>query len=226
MGTDSRIKDLEAEVGEGALAGLLNTLFLAVDESTYTNAKKILLKTILTDAVVSANTNNYQAMTPKAFYDSIMTTTRRGVQRLATDTEVTNRTGEGVVTSGRLELLKNKLVQDFFKQENAMEIFYSAAWSLSWMGNLFLNTLGPGQAMAVSPVAATDLIRASLSLIIVANQTGYQGYLTLQDGMFISLGGGLEIQITANRVLVWNTSSSARTNVRISVTGNAIRTQS
>lgn len=226
MSTDSRIKDLEAEVGEGALAGLLNTLFLAVDESTYTNAKKILLKTILTDAVVSTNTNNYQAMTPKAFYDSIMTTTRRGVQRLATDAEVTNRTGEGVVTSERLELLKDKLVTEFFKQGNSMEIFYSAGWSLSWMGNLFLDTLGAGAAMAISPNAASDLIRASLSLILVSNQTGYQGYVTLQEGMFVNLGGGLELQITANRVLIWNTSSSARTNIRISVTGNAVRSQS
>lgn len=111
---DSRIKDVAGTVIEGNLPALLNTLYLAVDDTTFSEFKKILLKTILSEVVVSANTNNYQAMTPKAFYDSVMTTTRKGIGQLATDGEVTTKAGSGLLNSVHQILMQAQWYTDWF----------------------------------------------------------------------------------------------------------------
>jgi len=111
---DSRIKDLDGEVSSGQIQALLATLYLAVDATSFTDAKKLLLQTILTNAVISSNANNYQAMTPKAFYDSVMTTVVMGINRMATDGEITAKTGSGLLTAANQVLMNATLKNDFF----------------------------------------------------------------------------------------------------------------
>jgi len=111
---DSRIKDLVGEVSSGQIQALLSTLYLAVDATSFPDAKKLLLQTILTNAVISSNANNYQAMTPKAFYDSVMTTVVMGINRMATDGEITAKTGSGLLTAANQALMNATLKNDFF----------------------------------------------------------------------------------------------------------------
>lgn len=119
---DSRIRNLTGEVLTADISALLNTLYLAVDDISFTDAKKILLKSILTEAVITANTNNYQAMTPKAFYDSVMTTLVKGIGQLAVDGEITAKTGNNLLTAANQTLMQGQWVKDWL-QANGAPIF-------------------------------------------------------------------------------------------------------
>jgi len=161
---DDRIKDLSGEVAVNQISALLNTLYLAVDDTSFTDAKKILLKTILTEAVVDANTNNYQAMTPKAFYDSVMTDARKGIARLATDGEVTAKTEAGVLKSIHQVLMQAQWFKDWFignaniaqyKRSNAVWAASKAlAYDVAWQGAL---TVGEYIDIHPSDMAGTGL---------------------------------------------------------------------
>lgn len=128
----ARIKDLAATVAANEIQAILDSLYLAVDQSAFTNAKKILFKTFLTEAIVADNSINYFAMTPKAFYDSVMTTTRKGIGQLATDGDVTGKTGTGLLNSVHQVLMQAQWKKDWFvKNGEVPGAYYSNTDDLS-----------------------------------------------------------------------------------------------
>lgn len=93
MGQDLRIRDLNA-VGATELKTLLSTVALALDDPSFSanDAKKVLLSVLLTSDIVAEDTDiTHRALTPKGFNSSVATTSRRGVVRLAKDTEVVEK---------------------------------------------------------------------------------------------------------------------------------------
>jgi len=113
---DSRIRGLAGEVLAANIQALLDTLYLAVDDASFTDAKKILLKTILTNAIVADNSIDYQALTPKGFNASVMTTARKGIGQLAEDAAVTSKTGTGLLNSLHQVLMQAQWKKDWFEQ--------------------------------------------------------------------------------------------------------------
>ena len=151
--SDSKIRNLTETVVSGDLATLLDTLYLAVDDTTFTNAKKVLLKTILTEAVISSNANNYQAMTPKAFYDSVMTTTRKGIAQLASDSDVTEKRGVNLLNSAHQIIMQAQWLKDWFIANGQPASYYKNANSenaMSLQVNVF-QQFTQYQTMQINP---------------------------------------------------------------------------
>lgn len=235
---DSRIKDASETVASGDLAALLNSLYFAVDATGFTDFKKILLKTILTEAVVTANTNNYQAMTPKAFYDSVMSTTVKGIGQLATDAEVTAKTGTGLLNSVHQVLMQAQWKQDFFKATNGLP-------PMSLVSDT--GDLSTAKAIAYQTVWAGDMSaygsECILNPTLPANKAIKKAYVHLAlhvgtlttKGSFDLVAPAYDVQqntamtgLSGMNVYIWDRgrvmgiqSTSVRTDVRVSATVNA-----
>ena len=153
---DDRIKDLPEEVIESELNALIATLYLAVDDTTFTDANKILLKAILFEELVDDNTNDFQALTPKGFYDSVMTTVRMGIQRLATNGEVTAKTGVGLLNTAHQVLMQTQWVKDWFESSGVPNIYgaddLTTPSAMSFEVNFNQANMTAGQEVAISPV--------------------------------------------------------------------------
>lgn len=152
---DDRIKDLPEEVITSELNALIDTLYLAVDDTTFTDANKILLKSILFDELVDDNTNDFQALTPKGFYDSVMNTVRMGIQRLATDGEVTAKTGVGLLNTAHQILMQAQWLKDWFEANGVPSIYgaddLETPAAMSFEVN-FNQSMSPGRNVAINPV--------------------------------------------------------------------------
>lgn len=141
---DQRIRTLTEEVNQSDLNTLKSLLYFAVDHTTFGtgNARKLLLVTILNSLLVEDNTNDYQAMTPKAFYDSIMTEVRKGIGRLATAQEVTEKTAEGLLNSEAQTLMQTQWKKDFFKSQQRPETWrmdsdtINASRAMQWVNTI------------------------------------------------------------------------------------------
>lgn len=116
---DSRIHLISGEVLSAELSALLNSLYFAVDSTGFTEAKKILLKTFLTEAAVVNEQNNWQAMTPKAFYTSVMTEIVSGINRLATNAEITGKTTTALIGSNKQSVMQTQWLLDWFNQPSS-----------------------------------------------------------------------------------------------------------
>lgn len=155
---DDRIKDLPGEVSTAELNALIDTLYLAVDDTTFTDAEKMLLKSIMFDGFVTSNSNNYQAMTPRAFYNNIMTTTRRGVGTFANDTDIGNKAGEGLLRSEGQPVMQAQWLIDWF-ESNPVPKIYSAdnletPRTMSFDVH-FNNPINPTPVIVISPELPT-----------------------------------------------------------------------
>ena len=133
MGVDSRIENLTDEALLAELEALKATLKLAIDDPSYSagDAKKILIATLLNKSVVTDNTNDFQAMTPKAFYDSVATESNLGVTRHASPAQI-NSGAEGNLTVIASEL-KRKL-DELFSQSLLQQgyINFIGGFQLRW----------------------------------------------------------------------------------------------
>jgi hypothetical protein len=196
---DSRIRNLTDEVLAAHLSALLNTLYLAVDDTTFTDAKKVLLKTLLTEAVIDANTNNYQAMSPKSFYDSVMTNARKGIGMISPDADVTSKSGSNLLTSIHQTLMQ-------------------AQWLIDWCI--------AGSALVYDPLTMKDTnIGASVGAV---NMRGvYQGTMGLVESCFFYPRGGMyglsyaliyaQLAIKADGVVYAGTISLTKSTSEVSV---------
>jgi hypothetical protein len=121
---DERLGLLSGTVTSADLQALLDTLYLAVDATSFTDAKRVLLKSLLTEAIITNPTNNYQAMTPKSFYNSVMTTDRNGVNRVSTNDEVTAKSTGTVLLADQQGLMQTQWKVDWFRFNGPARIVY------------------------------------------------------------------------------------------------------
>jgi hypothetical protein len=231
---DSRIRSLTDTMVSGDIAALLNTLYLVVDDASFTNAKKTLLKTLLTEAVVTANTNNYQALTPKAFYDSVMSTTVKGIGQLALDADVTAKTGTGLLNSVHQVLMQAQWKKDFFvKNGTCPDGYKSNTDSLSTAKALSFTFLYNGivsyNGLQVGPTLPEGVYYGMVNFrCILAVGTSYwqnNNYLSAGGAgveTSIPLGGGvyLDLYNGGQNLLIFTPGSSVT--VRTSIDFNAV----
>ena len=117
MGVDSRIKDLTGEVLDTELSALLDTLYLAVDDKWFTDAEKVKWTNLITSAAVDEDsTNDYQALTPKGFYDSRAEVGKRGVVAFANADEIRNMENAKVISSFDLRQVHRNERARLFKE--------------------------------------------------------------------------------------------------------------
>ncbi len=122
---DDRIKDLPGEVLSGELNALIETLYLAVDDTTFTDAEKVLWKSLLKNTPLTSGTDDYQAITPKAIWDSLMTDAVRGIGQFSTDENVESKSGTGLLNSLHQVLMQVQWLKDWF-QSNGVPAIYTA----------------------------------------------------------------------------------------------------
>jgi len=153
MGVDARIKDLPSEVLSTELSALLSTMYLAVDGTSFSDAKKVKWATLITNAVVTANANNYQAMTPKAFYDSVMTNAVKGIGRLATDAEITAKSGDSyaMIPSNKQGVMQAQWAKDFFGQQNAPVYFNQSYKTAQWSAGYYADSMETFNVLYLTP---------------------------------------------------------------------------
>lgn len=231
---DSRIKDAADEVISSEIQALLNTLYFAVDDSSFSDFQKILLKSFLTEAIVDANTNNYQALTPKAFYDSVMTTTRKGIGQLAADADVTSKSGAGLLNSAHQTLMQAQWFQDwctsngkakFWSQSNSdLENGGAISFNASFKGDLAQY----GYAVMSPALVAGATFDALLVSVYWKSNSNADRVVTQIDSHTIgaesqvNIGGSAWITISPDGTEIRVKAKSAQTNVRIALTCQAI----
>lgn len=126
MAGDERIKDFTDEVAVNELQALLTTLFIGVDASGFSDAKKVLWKTLLFNSIINEDDNNtiaHLAITPKAFYDSVMTESKRGVGAYAPGATITAKTGSGLIRSSQQTLMQTQWWKDWFQKNGVATLF-------------------------------------------------------------------------------------------------------
>jgi len=221
MAVDSRIKDLPDEVASSQLQALLDTLYLAVDDTSFSEAKKVLLKTLFTEAIVSSNSNNYQAMTPKAFYNSIMTTSRKGIGRLATESEINSKTGDGLLTAAAQTIMQTQWYKDWFVSNSTPNVYYANSDSNSVMKALifsvnFEQSVANGGVLYIGPTLGagrtykTAWIQFSVSNSVVS-QAGYSSLTYAGIQVLVNIATGMYIGINAagTGLFFYNTGATA-----------------
>jgi hypothetical protein len=203
---DSRIKDLAASVTSGQLSALLSTLQLVVDDPTFTDAKKIALLSLLYSGQVTSNANNYQAMTPKAFADSIMNTTTRGIERAATDQEITDKSGTGVLNAADQIKMQEQWVVDWFRKEVTPNIYHYAGYAMAWQSVDYIDSMSIGDSAPLSPTleSARTFDSALVTLLVSSNLGEAYGIYKIPAGSGIKtsipvmIGGVLRFYLTIN----------------------------
>ena len=221
MGDDSRIKDLGSEVLSADIQALLNTLFLAVDDTSFTDAKKILLKSILTEAVVSSNANNYQALTPKAFYDSVMTTARKGVGRYATSVEVTGKTSDGLLRASDQDAMQTQWISDLMRGDGMPAAVYGNAYARQTFTNQYGNSMSIGDALEIYDAGSSAIANMMVILTIGAGETVLQGTYSVTaaspgTASTVSLGTYFDLYVDSTRKKVQIKAKQVATYVRVS----------
>lgn len=230
---DSRIENLTNQILLAELQSLKASLKLVLDDPSYSagEAKKMLLSVLLNSSTVSSNTNDYQALTPKGFYNSTMTDSRLGVGRNATNTEITGETSIGLIKAEDLTLVKTNFKTDFFEGDATI----TNADSLTSMGIISFVANGNYVGMvqyayidlapdivgentiesirlnyivkidALTYIGVHNLVRPSSGSVTTLIISGYSFYLN-SDGEFrlvkYSTGSGdVKVSITANAIL-------------------------
>ncbi len=133
----------------------LEGLFWWVDKAGFTDAQKLEAISLLTEAIITDNTIDYLAMTPKAFYDSVMTGSRRGVGMIANDGNVTAKTGTGVLICTSQVAMQTQWLEDWFQKNGIPSVVaandFTIPKAMSFEVN-FVQGLSALQEVAISPV--------------------------------------------------------------------------
>jgi len=180
---DQRIRTLGQEVAQGDLSALKSLLYFAVDHIDFgaSDAKKVLLTTLLYSAIIENNENDFQMVTPKSFYNSVSTTTRKGIQRLATEAEVTGKTGEGLLNSPHQTLMLAQWKKDLFvtndstpstwcMDSNTIASSKSLAWSLTMQ-----KTVGGQYNINPGDISGAAYIQTVYCVISIVTNLGMYG---------------------------------------------------
>lgn len=210
---DKRGKDL-TELLASQIQALLNTLSIPVDDPSFSEARRLVLSSLLNSNIVDANTNNYQALTPKGFYDSIATESRKGVQRLATSAEVTAKSGAGLLESVDQSTMQTQWAKDWFEKEavpNHIEAdSFTSPNAMNFRVN-FVRTLNSGNSVSISPVLPanhryavvhfTYALESDIIELVPGVGTGYLLYNgTIQSFTLLAFSGGVDFSIELNAV--------------------------
>ena len=224
---DNRIRLLQ-DITTGDLESLLNTLYLAVDDTTFTNVEKVLFKTLLSEAIVADNSINYKAMTPKAFYNSVMTEARKGINRFATDVEVTAKTTSTVLLSIHQILMQAQWLKDWFESNGTPNIF--AADDLTTPKAMvfqvtFNQSMTSGVDYSIAPSPPSGYRYHTITIVYSAHGGGIvgNGFKSLNHtGGTVSqilLSGLLVVKLTSNgKIMYLNSSVTQGYVVSLSVT--------
>jgi hypothetical protein len=225
MGVDARIKDLVNEIESNELAAVLSTMYMAVDAASFSDAQKVKWSTLITNEVVAANTNNYQAMTPKSFYDSVMATNRYGIGRYATNEEVTNKTTSGLIRSEQQEIMQAQWKADLFQTTGVPSVVYQSEYGIGYIANYFDNAMGPQELIELSPILVMPhpIYCFNISLVIGHNESNTQVYKSCSNNVnYWAINSYWALQCSVDRKHLYLVSLSNATGVKVSCTVNMV----
>lgn len=230
-----RVRDFETTLTPTQKSDLQG-LFLWVDKAGFSDAQKVDVISLLTDSIITDNNNDYQALTPKAFYDSVMTNGRRGVGIFATDADVADKDGTGVLNTFHQILMQAQWLKDWFqgngtvidfKADNEdMELAQALAYSAAWSGDFTAGQLVELQPAGISSRPDLGFIQVFCTISLSAGATSYYGTFRILSSTSPGLttvqiqSSGFYIAVTQNGLSFGVYNASARTDVRISITVN------
>lgn len=119
---DERVRDFGTTLTPTQKSDLQN-VFLWVDKTGWTEAQKLEAISLLIDTIIADNTNDYQAMTPKSFYDSIMQEARFGIGRFATSDEIAEKTTDGLLRASLQDTMQTQWDKDWNSGNATVNVF-------------------------------------------------------------------------------------------------------
>lgn len=201
---DSRIKDLSDEIISSELDSLLDTLYIAADDGTFTDAHKVLWKTLLSNEIVEQDSEiDTHALTPKGFAASVASLSRRGIVRFATASEITNREGSGVIGAYNLRQAQSDERARIFEHVGQPTIYWKNTRTAAWEVNQFVSPVaGASGTLILPPVEAeSSITSAAIQISIQANTISHSGFYSINSGESVSIASGITLRIDGANTL-------------------------
>lgn len=233
---DSRIENLTDEILIAELEALKASLKLVLDDPSYSagDAKKMLISLLFNSSIVSAATNDFQALTPKGFYNSIMTTARKGIGKLATSTQIEDKMGneDAVLYAGAQGTMQTQWWDDWFIKNGVPAKYASDVYPTPRCiaFDAFLNqTMGANDNVSIGPVLAAGYRYQGISFTFagsIAANVG-KGFVTLgytgsTENIVIALGLSFQLSADGREISIKCGAGSAGGLVLVSTHINAI----
>jgi hypothetical protein len=231
---DSRIRSLEHTVPDTELLALFNSLYLAVDDDTLAEVAKIAISMLFSSTIIESQGTGvtHRGITAKAFYDTVMTTSRRGVNTIAADVNVTSKTGSAVLTAIHQVLMQAQWKKDWFTMFNAQPAVYfkssetladggAIVFSITYKGDLAL-----GGHFNLSPFLPDGVILDSGYVMCQvqsdnARERGTFDYWYTGAEFIRAMGSTFQLNVSADsKHLILRPVGAARPNTRIALTAH------
>lgn len=92
------------------------TIKFIIDDPSFTTAKGLALLDLLrTTRIINSDSGiDYQAITPKSFFESLMDETNFGIGRMADDAAIAGKYGDGLIRSGKLDKVLSLVENEWF----------------------------------------------------------------------------------------------------------------
>lgn len=229
---DKRVFNLDT-LTEAQLAALITTVKFIVDDPTFTEAKALKLSDFLKSNTIETmdGTNVSKAVTPAAFYNTVMTETRRGVGTFADDTAINTKTGDSLLRSSKQSVMQGQWQKDWWTKNGSPVIYNRTADDMTAGGaiayqTVYAGNLAKGEYVDLSPTLQTGALIDLLHITFVLSSNTHA-----EKGSFIfpfSTAYRYQAAGTAGNFAIWAESTalifvaqSQQNNLRISCLVNA-----
>lgn len=230
---DARIYNLLKTLTPTELATVITTVKLVLDDSTFTEASSLKLSDLLKGSTVEVADKDIvsQAITPKAFYATLMSETRRGVGLFAPDANINAKTGDGLLRSSKQTVMQSQWKKDWWTKSGSPVIYSRTSDDMSSGGAIAYNcvysgNLAKGEYVDLFPPLETgatiDLLH--VTFVLSSNTNAEKGTFIFPFSTayrYQAAGSAGDFAIWAEGTSLVFTAQSQQNNLRISCIVNA-----
>jgi hypothetical protein len=211
---DSRTKDLTGTQSVTSKSDLTN-LYFPVDKVGYTEDKKFDILSLIVDTAISdADTTDYKFITPKALKATIASTTRFGIVRTATQANVEDRIGSGVMESGYVNTIISEAQKDFTETLGIPTFYHNSTWGCGYKASFYVDDVN---FITLNPTlpSGKGIGGGTIAITITANEANFSGFYNWESGsadISIPLSGDVTLEVNSNRTRLRVANWAARLN--------------
>ena len=196
-----------------------------------TDALGIEASEFISSDIVADTSVDYKALTPKGFYNSTMTTTRKGVGQLALDADVTAQTGTGLLNSVHQVLIKAQCFRDWFIANGLPTFYVRSQDDLSSGGAIAFNSVWKGDLLTGAQITLNPALPAGAEIdltaayVVLSSNTHAErlrvniSYSTSE--VLANIGGAAWVGVSADNLTLFLRAKTDQVNLRVSINVNA-----